>query len=141
MAIHFFNEDISQPDIDKRQLKDWIKKVVKGHSKKLGELNYIFTSDDNILKVNKTYLQHDYYTDVITFDYTNADKIAGDIFISIDTVRSNAVKFNQAIPDELNRVIIHGVLHLIGFKDKSEEDAKEMRLQEDKALKILFTSS
>ena len=137
MAIQFFNEDIDFPDIDKRELKAWVKKVIESYSKKTGNLSYIFTSDSNILKINKEYLQHDYYTDVITFDYTEENKISGDIFISLDTVKSNSIKFNQDYTEELNRVIIHGVLHLIGFKDKTETEAAEMRKREELSLSIL----
>ena len=137
MAVHFFNEDIDFPKINTSKLKNWIKKVIQSHEMRQGEISYIFTSDTNILKINIDYLQHDYYTDVITFDYTENDKISGDIFISLDTVKSNANTYQQDYATELNRVIIHGVLHLIGFKDKTPEDAKEMRKQENKALELL----
>lgn len=137
MAVHFFSEDIDFPSIEKKQIKKWIKEVVLFHSKSLGEINYIFTSDEYILKVNQDYLQHDYYTDVITFDYSELNKISGDIFISLDTVKSNSIKFNQEYRKELNRVLIHGILHLIGFKDKTNEDAVTMRIKEDEALDIL----
>ena len=137
MAVHFFNEDIDMPQLDKKKLKVWIKKVVGSHNKELGNINYIFTSDAYILKVNKEYLQHDYYTDVITFDYTENKKISGDIFISLDTVKSNSILFKQKYEDEFNRVLIHGVLHLLGFKDKKEDEATEMRLQENNALSLM----
>ncbi len=137
MAVYFFNEDIDMPKLDKRKLKDWVKKVVNSHNMNIGELNYIFTSDSYILKVNNDYLQHDYYTDVITFDYSEGKKISGDIFISLDTVKSNSVLFKQDYDREFNRVLIHGVLHLIGFKDKKEDEAKEMRLQENNALALI----
>ena len=137
MAVHFFNEDIDMPQLDKKKLKVWIKKVVSSYNKELGNINYIFTSDAYILKVNKEYLQHDYYTDVITFDYTENKKISGDIFISLDTVKSNSILFKQKYEDEFNRVLIHGVLHLLGFKDKKEDEATEMRLQENNALSLI----
>lgn len=137
MAIHFFNEDIEAPKIDKTQIKRWVKRVVSEHSKILGEINYIFTSDSSILKINQDYLQHDYYTDVITFDYSEEKKIAGDIFISLETVKSNAQKFEQDFDIELHRVIIHGILHLIGFEDKTPQNQKIMRLQENNALTLL----
>lgn len=136
MAFRLVSEDIDFPEINKKQIKQWVNKVVKHHSKQVGELTYIFTSDRNILKVNIDFLQHDYYTDVITFDYCEEDTIAGDIYISLDTVKSNAEKFDQDHSRELHRVIIHGILHLIGFKDKSDEAAKEMRRQEEVALDI-----
>ena len=135
MAIHFHSEQIDFPDIDKKSIKNWIKTVIDSHKSKVGDLNYIFTSDENILAINNKYLEHNYYTDVITFDYTENKVISGDIFISLETVKTNSEKFEQAYPQELKRVIIHGVLHLIGFKDKTEPDAKEMRKQEDNALK------
>jgi rRNA maturation RNase YbeY len=137
MAIRFFNEDIEFPNINRSQTKKWIKDVVASYAQKRGEINYIFTSDKAILKINQDYLQHDYYTDVITFDYSGDNKIAGDIFISLETVASNTQKFNQNFDTELRRVIIHGVLHLIGFKDKTPEEEKQMRKEEEKAL-ILF---
>ena len=137
MAIHFFNEDIDFPKpFEKIATKNWIKKVVALHSMRVGDINYIFTSDTYLLEINKEHLQHDYYTDVITFDYSEAETISGDIYISLDTVATNADEFKQTFSDELNRVIIHGVLHLIGFKDKSETDSLEMRKQENKALKL-----
>ncbi len=140
MAIYFFSENIEMPSIDRKQIKIWVKEVGLVHSKYLGEINYIFTSEENILKVNQDYLQHDYYTDVITFDYSEGRKISGDIYISTETVKTNAQKYNQDYTTELNRVIIHGVLHLIGFKDKMLEEEQEMRIQENKALILLQKS-
>jgi len=137
MAIHFHNEHIDFPDIDKKSVKNWIKKVIASHNSEIGELNYIFTSDENILAINNKYLEHNYYTDVITFDYTDDSIISGDIFISLETVKTNSEKFKQDYSIELKRVIIHGVLHLIGFKDKTEPEANEMRMQEDNALNKL----
>ena len=137
MAINFFNEDIDFPKpFEKIATKNWIKKVVTLHSMRVGDINYIFTSDQYLLAINKEHLQHDYYTDVITFDYSETNTIAGDIYISLDTVATNADEFKQTFSDELNRVIIHGVLHLIGFKDKSKTDSLEMRKQENKALEL-----
>lgn len=140
MAIYFFSENIEMPSIDRKQIKIWVKEVGLVHSKYLGEINYIFTSEENILKVNQDYLQHDYYTDVITFDYSEGRKISGDIYISTKTIKTNAQKYNQDYTTELNRVIIHGVLHLIGFKDKMLEEEQEMRIQENKALILLQKS-
>ena len=141
MAIQFFNEDIDFPNINPSKTKNWIKKVINSHAMRLGEISYIFTSDERILEINIEHLEHDYYTDVITFDYTEQTKISGDIFISLDTVKSNADKYRQDYTTELNRVIIHGVLHLIGFKDKTPKDAKEMRKQENKALELFHMST
>ncbi|MBN2670007.1 MAG: rRNA maturation RNase YbeY [Bacteroidales bacterium] len=122
------------PDFSKQKTKQWIKEVVLSYNKKIGELNFIFTSDEKILEVNRTYLQHDYYTDVITFDYSEDQKISGDIFISLDTVKTNAEKYSQTFDNELYRVIIHGVLHLVGYQDHSDEDRAQMRKLENKAL-------
>ena len=105
---------------------------------KVGEISYIFCSDDYLLDINKTYLKHDFYTDIITFDYTDAKKISGDLYISIDRVRDNAQELNLGFEQELHRVIIHGVLHLLGLKDKTEEEAKEMRKAEEECLKSLM---
>ena len=141
MAIHFHNEYIGFPDINKKSTKSWVKQVIKVHAKQLGDINYIFTNDENILSINTEHLKHDYYTDVITFDYTQENKISGDIYISLDTVKSNSEKFNQEYLNELMRVVIHGVLHLIGLKDKTESEAKEMRIEEEKALSILYKTT
>ncbi len=107
------------------------------YNKKTGEITYIFCSDKYILKINNEYLQHDYYTDIITFDYSEKDSIAGDLFISLDTVKSNAEQFEQPFDTELHRVIIHGILHLCGQKDKTEKDSEEMRRKENEALELL----
>ena len=112
----------------------WIKGVVKHHDVALGELTYIFCSDDYILNVNNQYLGHDYYTDIITFNY-NADNVSGDVYISIDTVKSNADEYaNGNVKEELHRVVIHGVLHLLGFDDKSESEQLVMTDKENWAL-------
>lgn len=137
MAIIYHTEEVSLPAIRKRIVSNWIKTVAEKHSKKVGELAYIFCSDEKILEINKQYLQHDYYTDIITFDYTEHDRISGDIFISVDTVKSNAEKYNVSYMDELHRVIIHGVLHLCGIDDQDEEQQAEMRSEENKALAML----
>lgn len=140
MAILFNSEDIEFPEINPKRIKLWLKQVAGSFDMKIGQLSYIFTSDKYILQVNRTYLQHDYFTDVITFDYSTEHEISGDIFISLDTVLSNSKIFNTVYQDELERVMVHGVLHLLGFKDKTESEQKEMRKQEDKALKMLKTN-
>ena len=109
---------------------------MSGYGKKCGDIAYIFCSDEKILEVNKAYLQHDYYTDVITFDYTEGDKISGDIFISVDTVRSNAEQFGTDYDEELHRIIIHGVLHLCGINDKGPGEREMMTRHENEALKL-----
>jgi len=138
MAIYFHNESTDPPEINKKQVKNWIKNVISSYKKQVGDINYIFTNDENILKVNIKYLNHNFYTDVITFDYTSKNIISGDIYISLDTVKSNSEKYNELYFDELKRVIIHGILHLIGYKDKTDIEAKEMRKQENKALEIFL---
>ncbi|HOV36652.1 MAG TPA: rRNA maturation RNase YbeY [Dysgonamonadaceae bacterium] len=136
MAITFQAENVALPNIKKRATSNWIKVVAEAYGKKAGDVSYIFCDDAKILEINQTYLHHDFYTDIITFDYSEGDRISGDIFISIDTVRSNAEKYGTNFDDELHRVIIHGILHLCGLKDKSEADSKKMRKAEDKALSI-----
>lgn len=136
MAISYFAEDVKMPTIKKRETTDWIRRVASGYGKKCGDIAYIFCSEEKILEVNKTYLQHDYYTDVITFDYTKGDKISGDIFISIDTVRSNAEQFGTDYDEELHRIIIHGVLHLCGINDKGPGEREIMTCHENEALKL-----
>lgn len=136
MAISYFSEDVKMPTIKRRETTDWIRRVASGYGKKCGDIAYIFCSDEKILEVNKTYLQHDYYTDVITFDYTEGDKISGDIFISIDTVRSNAEQFGTDYDEELHRIIIHGVLHLCGINDKGPGEREIMTCHENEALKL-----
>ena len=136
MAITFQAENVALPNIKKRATSNWIKVVAEEYGKKAGDVSYIFCDDAKILEINQTYLHHDFYTDIITFDYSEGDRISGDIFISIDTVRSNAEKYGTNFDDELHRVIIHGILHLCGLKDKSETDSKVMRKAEDKALSI-----
>ena len=137
MAIIYQSDDIKFPKIKRREISNWIKSVAASYNKKIGDIVYIFCSDKKILEINIQYLNHDYYTDIITFDYSEGDIISGDLFISLDTVLSNAEKFNTDYTEELCRVIIHGILHLCGFKDKSVKDEKMMREKENEALKQL----
>lgn len=134
MAITFQSEGIDFPGIRKRDIKNWIKLVVDGYGKKTGEVNYLFCTDEKILEVNNQYLSHDFYTDIITFDYSEGNKISGDIFISLETVGTNSQKYNTNFMEELHRVIIHGILHLCGIDDKSEVDSRKMREAENRAL-------
>jgi probable rRNA maturation factor len=130
--IRFFEEDISYKIKNKLAVRQWITETVKSEGYKLTELSYIFCSDYYLLQINRQYLDHDTYTDIITFDNsTPGSGILGDIFISIDRIRENALKFNIAEADELHRVIIHGALHLVGYKDKTPSDKKKMILKED----------
>ena len=136
MAIQF-SFQTNYPLKSRTKIKQWIKQVIDAKGKKTGNITYIFCDDEYLLEVNKQYLQHDYYTDVITFDYVENDLISGDIFISTDRVRENALAFGSSETEELHRVIIHGALHLLGLKDKSEKEASQMRQAENEALKLL----
>lgn len=135
--ISFLSENIDLPAIDQPKVSRWIKLVAASQGRKAGHINYIFCDDERILEVNKEFLQHDYYTDIITFDYGSEKQISGDIFISIDTVKSNAEGLKISFEDELHRVIIHGILHLCGQDDKTGESQAEMTRKEDEALKKL----
>lgn len=138
MAIIYQNEGVKAPLIKKREVTKWIKDVAASYDKKVGDVSYIFCSDEKILEINKAYLQHDYYTDIITFDYTDENVISGDIFISLDTVESNAKEFNTDYLEELHRIIIHGVLHLCGINDKGPGEREYMTECENKALSLLL---
>lgn len=133
--INFFSEDVDFDLKGKLKTKKWITTIVNQEAQKTGEINIIFCSDEYLLQVNKQYLDHDYYTDIITFNY-NTDKVNGDLFISIDRVFENAEKQNVPRGTEMQRVIIHGILHLLGYNDKSPEEEKLIRQKEDKAIKI-----
>ncbi len=135
--ICFTAEEIEMPAIDQRRVSGWIRAVAAGYGFSVGELQYIFCSDERELEVNRQFLQHDYYTDVITFDYSTASTISGDIFISLDTVRSNAEEVGVEYIDELHRIIIHGALHLTGQGDKTPETKAEMTRKEEEALALL----
>lgn len=133
--ISFFQEDINYNLKDKLKVKQWIKDTIAAEGYQLDELTYIFCSDNYLLQINQQYLDHDTYTDIITFDNSSEKGIiTGDIFISIERIRENAAKFNQSVTDELHRVIIHGALHLLGYKDKTAIDSKNMTQMEDKYL-------
>jgi len=134
--ITYQSEDIKMPSIKKRETTEWIKAVAATYQKKVGEIAYIFCSDEKILEVNRQYLEHDYYTDIITFDYTEGNRISGDLFISLDTVRTNAEQFGQPYERELHRVIIHGILHLCGINDKGPGEREIMEEAENKALEM-----
>jgi len=134
IMITYQTQNTNFPNISRRETTRWIKSIAQTHNKKIGEIAYIFCSDDCILKINNEYLQHDYYTDIITFDYSEKNTISGDIFISIDTVKSNAEKFGESFEKELHRVIIHGILHLCGQNDQTPDERTEMTRKEDFAL-------
>lgn len=124
------------PKIKKRETTAWIRAVAKSYGRRVGEVGYMFVNDDKILEVNREYLGHDYYTDVITFDYDEDDVVSGDVVISLDTVASNANLFNKTYEEELYRVIIHGILHLCGINDKGPGEREQMEAAENKALAL-----
>lgn len=137
MAISFYAEDIELPALKEEAISNWIRRVAETYGKKTGDISYIFCSDEKILEVNRQYLQHDYYTDIITFDYTGGNKISGDLFISLDTVKTNSEKFQTPYNEELHRTIIHGILHMCGINDKGPGEREIMEENENKALAIL----
>ncbi|PIZ06710.1 MAG: rRNA maturation RNase YbeY [Flavobacteriales bacterium CG_4_10_14_0_8_um_filter_32_5] len=136
-SIIFHQEDISFRLKNIKKIKSWIEKSIALERGIVGDLNYIFCSDTYLHKINLEYLKHDTLTDIITFDYSEKKQISGDIFISIDRIKENAPKFNQSTDIELNRVLIHGVLHLLGYKDKTPKEKETMRAKEDFYLTLL----
>ncbi len=132
--IQYISEGVQLPALQKQKINRWIKDIAFDYNKKPGEIAYIFCNDEKILEINNQYLQHNYYTDIITFDYSEGQVISGDIFISIDTVKSNAEEFGVSFDDELHRILIHGILHLCGQDDKTPELRKEMTDKENRAL-------
>ena len=134
MAVTYQTDGVKMPKIKKRETTAWIKAVAATYSRRVGEVGYMFVGDEKILEVNREYLGHDYYTDIITFDYTEGDVISGDIFISLDTVRSNSEQFGTEYGDELHRTIIHGILHLCGIDDKGPGQREVMEEAENRAL-------
>lgn len=138
MAISFFCEDVELPDFDKHAVLSVFDEIVLDHNKTIDYINIIFCSDEYLLQVNKDYLQHDYYTDIITFDY-NEQVISSDVFISVDRIIDNATSFNISFLQEFYRILFHGVLHLVGYEDKELEAKKQMTEKEDYYLsKIIF---
>lgn len=135
--ITFQTDGVEMPRINEQQIRNWVKAVAATYQKKVGEIGYLFCSDERILEVNRQFLQHDYYTDIITFDYCQGNRIAGDLVISLDTVRTNAEQFGAEYEMELNRVIIHGILHLCGINDKGPGEREIMEAEENKALVLL----
>ncbi len=134
MSIFFHKEGINFKIREKQKIRQWIKKVIENEGKELGELNIILTRDKELLELNKTFLSRKYLTDVITFEYSHEKKISGDIYLSIERVRENALKFNERVNKEILRVIIHGILHLMGYSDKKDDEQKKMRQKEDECL-------
>ena len=136
MAIHFHNEDVST-SFNKTIVSNWLNNCIQDLDYKTGEISIIFCSDDYLLDINKKYLNHDYFTDIITFNYNEKNTIIGDLFISIDRVRENAKELKVDFNNELFRVIIHGVLHLCGYNDKTQDQQKEIRAKEDEFLDLI----
>jgi probable rRNA maturation factor len=135
--INFFFEDLAEPNLDYKKITVWLSSLIKKQGYALNEINYILCSDKYLLGVNQEYLNHDYYTDIITFDNAEEEKtIESDIFVSVERVEDNAKEHKETFDNEIIRVLAHGVLHLLGFKDKSEEEATEMRKQEELAIKL-----
>jgi probable rRNA maturation factor len=134
MAISFTSQYKTFKLLKSAAIKKWIDVVIKKEKRRLGEIHYTFVSDEELLEMNKQFLKHNTYTDIITFDYSEGKTVNGDIFMSIDRVKDNATKFNTEFNDELHRVIIHGVLHLCGYKDKTKKDAALMRKMEENSL-------
>ena len=141
MAICFFSEEVKFVLNEKLNRKRWLKRIATNAGFNIKELNYIFCSDEYLYQVNRDYLKHDTYTDIITFDNSeNKDDIEGDIFVSIDRVRENAKTHTQEVETEMNRVLAHGLLHLMGYKDKTQEEANLMRLKEEESIRLYVLS-
>lgn len=138
MAISFTTQNVNMPDVNVTDVTNWVKRVAASYGKRCGDITYIFCDDERILEVNRAFLQHDYYTDIITFDYTSGNTISGDLFISLDTVRSNSHQLNESYERELYRVIIHGILHLCGINDKGEGEREIMECCENEALAMML---
>ena len=137
VMISYQTFNVKMPPIRRRDVSAWVRRVAAGYGKRVGEVAYIFCDDEKILEVNRQYLNHDYYTDIITFDYSNRRRISGDMVISLDTVRTNAEQFAKSYDSELLRVIIHGVLHLCGINDKGPGEREIMEQHENEALAIV----
>ena len=134
--ITFQTINVAMPDIDQPTIRAWVKAVIESYGRSTSDIAYIFVDDEEILRVNRQFLQHDYYTDIITFDYNDGDTVSGDLFISLDTVRSNAEELQVSYAQELLRVIIHGILHLCGINDKGPGEREIMEAAENRALSL-----
>ncbi len=137
MEVNFMTQGVEMPCFDQEKISAWIEAVARAHGRTVGALTYVFCDDEYILATNRQFLQHDYYTDIITFDYSNSHRIGGDMVISLDTVRSNAEMLGVGYNSELLRVIIHGVLHLCGINDKGAGEREIMEQHENEALAML----
>lgn len=134
--ISYYFQDTDFKFRDRRKTNEWLKLAAESEIRRIGNISIIFCSDNYVLDINQKYLQHDYFTDIITFDYCEGDRLSGDLFISVDSVRENSVEFGAEFKDELNRVIIHGLLHLVGYDDHTEKDIKLMRSKENYYLSL-----
>ena len=134
--VSFYFEDIKFVFRQKTLTRKWLKLVAESEICRIGDISVIFCSDNYILDINQKYLGHDYFTDIITFDYREGDRLSGDLFISVDSVRENSIEYGTAFNDELNRVIVHGFLHIIGYDDHTDEDIKVMRSKENYYLSL-----
>jgi rRNA maturation RNase YbeY len=141
LSFNIFNENVDLPLLQTEELESWFKEAVSTNGFKLGDISIIFCSDSYLLRINQKYLNHDYFTDIITFDYSRGKSISGDLFISLDMVAHNMAKFSTSFEVEIHRVMIHGLLHLIGFDDHTDEDIAEMRFQENLWLSKIGLSS
>jgi len=137
VSIKFYNEDRSVKKLNRKLIRNWLDYVVSNEQHKLGEIGIIFCSDDYLLKINKEFLNHDYYTDIVTFNYVEGNIISGDIFISLDRIIENAKEYNVEFENELLRIIVHGILHLLGFDDKGEILKNEMTIKENQYLECI----
>lgn len=134
--ISYFFEDTDFIFKGKALNNRWLKIVAESEIRRLEQISIIFCSDNYILDINQRFLQHDYFTDIITFDYCEGDRLSGDLFISVDSVRENAIEYGSSFNDELNRVMVHGILHLIGYDDHTDEDIRQMRSKENYYLSL-----
>lgn len=137
--VEIFYEETNDLELDTRFFTDWLTELCASKDFSMGDVSLIFCSDEYLLELNKSALDHDFYTDIITFDYTSQSLVAGDLFISVDRVRENAREFKVGFLNELHRVVAHGVLHLLGYKDKSSDEEAEMRKQEELALNLIVS--
>jgi probable rRNA maturation factor len=136
VGITFHNEEISYQPREKNRIRRWVRGVIESHHRVPGNIAFIFTSNEQLLRMNREYLNHNYFTDVITFEYSGEKVVSGDVFISVDQVFINAEHYHTGPSEELRRVMIHGVLHLLGYDDTHEEEKKEMRKMENEALNL-----
>ena len=130
--------NVAMPDISETEVSTWVRQVAKSYGKVVGDINYIFVDDETILDINRRFIGHDYYTDHIGFDYSEGNALSGDIYISLDTVRTNAELYSVTPGEELRRIIIHGLLHLCGLRDKTPEERAQMQKAEDNALNLFL---